>query len=154
MVSLKAHQSWDCICHCGLWCQTRPRLHQTGYSHRCALYNGGIFLGGRKSWEGWTTLKGPCILQCIWCFKSKKTTVSYYEGTSMWIWQVQKRHDPRILWIFIFPKKLEQSSQLLWLSWKILYMWGLFTFKYVVSNEPFISQGISSGFWWGNAYPL
>lgn len=23
------------------------------------------FLGGRKSWEGWTTLKGPCILQCI-----------------------------------------------------------------------------------------
>ena len=23
------------------------------------------FLGGRKNWEGWTTLKGPCILQCI-----------------------------------------------------------------------------------------
>lgn len=23
------------------------------------------FLGGRKSWEGWTTLKGSCILQCI-----------------------------------------------------------------------------------------
>lgn len=23
------------------------------------------FLGSRKSWGGWTTLKGPCILQCI-----------------------------------------------------------------------------------------
>ncbi|XP_044180562.1 ATP-dependent DNA helicase Q-like 3 [Acropora millepora] len=23
------------------------------------------FLGGRKNWERWTTLKGPCILQCI-----------------------------------------------------------------------------------------
>ena len=43
--------------------------------------------------------------------------------------------------------KFWQSSQLLWLSWKSLYMWGLFTFKYAVSNESFIPQGISSGFY-------